>query len=100
MDTSDVAEPLDSEFPAKHKDSFRCFHQQEIIYPVAKNNVQKGSIYSTLPDHTVEQKILNEPKPQVTLRYLTIRGKQYSLQKAQKAASSAKRRKLTPNLKA
>jgi hypothetical protein len=91
---------FDNDFPAINNDSLRCFKQRDIIYPEVKNNVQRGSIYSTLPDQSpLEGRIVNEQKPQITLRYLTIRGKQYSLQLAQKAASSVKRRKLAPNIK-
>lgn len=81
-------------FPVTNKDNFRIYHESP-INPVQKHYIQKSSIYITTSDIPVEQKIVNEPKPQVTLRYLTIRGKQYCLQSAQKAANSAKKRRLT-----
>lgn len=82
-------------FPAVNKDNFKIYHENKgPIYPVAKSYMQKNSIYLTTPDVPIEQKIVNEPKPQVTLRYLTIRGKQYSLQSAQKSTNSAKKRRI------
>lgn len=81
-------------FPVTNKDNFRIYHEGP-IHPIERHYVQKSSIYMTSSDIPVERKIVNEPKPQVTLRYLTVRGKQYSLQSAQKAANSAKKRKLT-----
>lgn len=88
--------PVLEKFPAKNKDNFRCYHDQQVIYPIERNNVQRGSIYSTLPDPPLEQRIVNEPKPQPTLRYLTIRGKQYSLQTtSQRPGNATKRQRIS-----
>lgn len=91
------------QFPAVNRDNFKCFHEQPIIFPIQKNNVQKESIYSTLPDAPLEQRIVNERKPQVTLRYLTVKNaggaEQYSLQSSQKATHLVKKRKLSTGSK-
>lgn len=86
------------EFPAQNKDNFRIYHEKESIANDAArrqaNDINhKNSIYPTTPDVEVEQKIVNEPRPQVTLRYLSVRGKQYNLQ-TQSGRQPMKRKKV------
>ena len=81
MDTSDDTSTVPirgkrttvfEKFPAVSKDNFKLYHEPGgKINVVEKNFMQKGSIYPSTPDTPLEQKIVNEPKPQVTLRYLT-----------------------------
>lgn len=81
------------EFPAVSKDNFKVYHEPDgTIDVVQRNTMQKTSIYAATPDTPLEQKIVNEPKPQATLRYIDVRGKQFRLQ-AQKATNSAKKRR-------
>lgn len=85
------------EFPAQNKDNFRIYHEKDANGNGAAsrqvNDIShKNSIYPTTPDIEIEQKIVNEPRPQVTLRYLNVRGKQYSLQ-TQSGRQPMKRKK-------
>lgn len=89
------------DFPAQNKDNFKIYHEADKLSsePIRKQDVcHKNSIYPTTPDVTLDQKIVNEPRPQVTLRYLDVRGKQYSLQ-SQSGRQPIKRKKTSNSAK-
>lgn len=80
------------EFPAVNKDNFKKYHQpDEPIHVIERNYMQRQSIYPTTSETTLEQRIVNDAKPQVTLRYMCVRGKQY---KKEKAIHKEKRQRL------
>lgn len=81
--------------PTQNKDNFRIYHEGKPINNInSKQNAQhKNSIYPTTSDTPLEQRIVNEPKPQVTLKYLRIRGSQYSSLTQSSERTSAKRKR-------
>lgn len=85
------------DFPAQDKNNFRIYHEKDNSAPPAPtgqnlNIPYRNSIYPTTPDTPLEQRIVNEPKPQVTLKYQNIRGKQFS-QQSQSGRYPTKRKK-------
>lgn len=72
------------DLPAQNKDNFKIYHENEggrPGFPRQKNinnMLHKLSIYPSTPDTPLEQKIVNESKPQPTLNYLRVRGGQYN----------------------
>lgn len=88
---TDSCEGLLSDLPTINTDSFRISTTSSSKLSPSKRN--KNSIYPTIPDTQNEQRIVNEPKPQVTLNYLRVRGGQYK-RLSQKEKNHAKRRKV------
>lgn len=83
------------DLPVQNKDNFRIYHEMNHAVsaskPRAMNIQHKNSIYPTTSDTPLEQRIVNEGKPQVLLKYLSIRGGQYSSQS--QGRNPAKRKK-------
>lgn len=73
------------DLPIENEENFKIYHDHGSIKPrppSAYNFQRKNSIYLTTPDVSVEpvKAIINEPKPQVTLKYLRVRSGQFSTQ--------------------
>lgn len=83
------------DLPVQNKDNFRIYHEENKSVstprPKTMNMSHKNSIYPTTSDTRLEQRIVNEGKPQVLLKYLSIRGGQYSSQS--QGRNPAKRKK-------
>lgn len=75
------------DLPIISDDSFR------ISTNSSSNIPRKNSIYPTTQDIPIEQRIVNEPKPQVTLNYLRVRGGQYK-RLSQSERNHAKRKRI------
>lgn len=87
------------DFPVQDKNNFRIYHEdhKEDDWPPPKPSEvrpSRNSIYLTTPDTPLEQKIVNEPKPQITIRYQTVRGKQFNGQ-SQSGKHPTKKKKIT-----
>lgn len=57
----------------KNKDNFRIYHEENRNNVAPKQSLstqERNSIYLQTSDIPLEQRIVNEAKPQVTLRYL------------------------------
>lgn len=82
--------------PTKNKDNFRIYNEEK---PGNSNSKQSSDIqrkksnYPTTSDTPSEQRIVNESKPQVTLKYLRFRGNQYN-SSSQSERNPAKRKRL------
>lgn len=85
------------EFPVHNKDNFKVYLDDQYV---SGNKERSGlrrnySMYPTTTDTSNDDKIINEPKPEITLRYLNIRGNSYCLEKSginkkKKTSNSAK----------
>lgn len=84
------------DLPVHNKNNFKIYHEpdQNTATPRSKitNMPHRNSIYPTTSETQHEQRIVNEAKPQVLLKYLSIRGGQYRSQSHGK--NSAKRKKV------
>lgn len=70
-----------SDLPVQNKDNFKIYLGDYQYSGHSKQSLaiqQRNSIYPTTPDTPAGDKIVNESKPQVTLKYLRVRGEQYS----------------------
>jgi len=94
-------------YPTTNKDNFRIYHQPDdaVVEPAvwSQRSQTKHSIYPTSPDNPCPRKIVNASKPQVTLRYINVRGKQIRAQESKRvsgnSSSHAKRKKLSSNVR-
>lgn len=74
------------DLPIEDEENFKIYHDSASYKPKpspsANNFQRKSSIYLTTPDVSDEpvRAIINEPKPQVTLKYLRVRSGQFGTQ--------------------
>jgi len=66
------------DLPAQNKDNFKVYHQTPSCSQKTINTQHRNSIYPTTSDTQLGQRIVNESKPQVTLKYLRVRGGQFN----------------------
>lgn len=90
----DNLNPLE-DLPVHNKDNFRVYHDSnnDSAKFQIKPAVKQRSIYPTISDIPKEPKIVNEPKPEVTLRYLRVRGDQYGPMAREDEKNPAKRKR-------
>lgn len=62
------------DLPVHDKNNFRIYHEQSGDNKFKKSlTINQRSIYPTTPDVSAELRIVNQPKPEPTLRYLKSR---------------------------
>lgn len=100
MERSDKSEMFHPEsnlynLPVHNKDNFRVYHddKSDSAKIHSRSAIRQRSIYPTVPDIPTEPRIVNEPRPEVTLRYLRVRGEQYGLKAKDEDKNPAKRKR-------
>lgn len=101
MDRKNQSDRRFHPYPAVDKDNFRVYHQNDSAAEptISRPSIEhRHSIYPTTPDNPYISRIVNTPKPQVALRYINVRGKQFKSLEAKRSGGhmdQAKKKKTT-----
>lgn len=76
--------------PARNKNNFKLYHDPNFKSGPPKLTftafTKRKSVYAAAPDRPLEQKIVNEPKPQVLIKYMKFKKKNTSSSQASNAS--------------